>query len=126
LAKQPATAPIEPNAGSTPVAAAVQPVPAAPPASASVDHLLTITSEQFGERERAEWEHELLAAPVSALFKVAHNAQAAEMRGLAARMFADRYGDLPPSPAPKPAARPAETAESKALKRRSSRHKTNR
>jgi hypothetical protein len=97
-----------------------------PPSSASVDHLLSITSEQFGKRDRGELEKELLAAPVSALFKVAHNALAAEMRGVAARMFADRYGDVPPIPEAKPAARPAETPEMKARKRRSSRHKTNR
>ena len=47
-------------------------------------------------------EKELLAAPVSALFKVAHNAAADEVRGMAARMFTDRYGDLPASTAPNP------------------------
>jgi hypothetical protein len=57
---------------------------------------------------------------------VAHNALADEVRGIAARMFADRYGDLPASTSPKPPARPTETPEMKARKRRSSRHKTNR
>ncbi|HEX4145665.1 MAG TPA: hypothetical protein VHY91_19320 [Pirellulales bacterium] len=105
--------------------AAPQPAPATPPASASVDHLLVLTAEQFGQYDRAELEKELLAAPVSALFKVAHNALAADLRGMAARMFAERYGDPPLSPPPKPA-RPVETPEMKARKRRSSRHKTNR
>jgi hypothetical protein len=123
--KEPARAPTEPAAA--PISAPPQqPAPALPPSSATVDHLLSVTSEQFAERDRAELEKELLAAPVSALFKVAHNALAPEMRGIAAQMFSDRYGDLPPGTPPKPAARPAETPESKALKRRSSRHKTNR
>jgi hypothetical protein len=117
----------EPVAPVEPVAAVVpQPAAAPPPSSASVDHLLSVTSEQFAARDRAAWEKELLAAPVSALFKVAHNALAAEMRGLAGQMFADRYGDVPPGPEAKPPARPVETPEMKARKRRSSRHKTNR
>jgi hypothetical protein len=99
---------------------------AQPPASGQIDHLLLITSEQFAACDRGAMEKELLAAPVSALFKVAHNALAAEVRGMAASMFAQRYGDLPENPGPKPPTRPAETPEMKARKRRSSRHKTNR
>jgi hypothetical protein len=88
--------------------------------------LLAITSEEFGQRDQRAIETELREAPVSALFKVAHNAAAAEVRGLAARMFAARYGDLPPNTAAQPKARPVETPEMKARKRRSSRHKAKR
>ena len=131
--KPPLAAATAPGAGPAIDGSAAAPQPAAPvplaaaaPSSATIDHLLSITSGQFAQRDRAALEKELLLAPVSALFKVAHNALAAEMRGIAARMFAERYGDLPPSPSPKPAPRPAETPEMKARKRRSSRHKTNR
>ncbi len=117
--RQPAVVPIAPAPVWVP-----QPPAAMPPASGQIDHLLAITPEQFAEQDRGAIEKELLSAPVSALFKVAHNALAPEMRGLAARMFADRYGELPASTSPKPPAKKVESPEMKAHKRRSSRRKS--
>jgi hypothetical protein len=106
-------------------AAAVLPTagPATPPLSSrQIDHLLSITAEQFAERDRIEIEQELAAAPVSALFKLAHNALAADLRALAAQMFAERYRAEPLSTRPAVPTRQKESPELRAQKRRSSRH----
>jgi hypothetical protein len=92
--------------------------------STQVDHLLSITAEQFAERDRQQIEQELLAAPVSALFKLAHNAAATDLRALAAKMFADRYGAAPVSNSPVRTPRATESPEMRAQKRRSSKHRT--
>ena len=70
--------------------AAARPAPASG-SSAQADHLLSLTDEQFELCDRRRVDAELSAAPISALFKLAHQAKAAELRTLAASLFAERY-----------------------------------
>jgi hypothetical protein len=96
------------------------------PASAQIDHLLAMTAEQFEREDHASLEKELAGAPLSAVFKVAHNALSPELRTLADSVFTNRYGGLADALPPAPVQRPSEPPEFKAIKRRSSRHSKNR
>ncbi len=90
--------------------------------SAQADHLLSLTDEQFELCDRRRVDAELSAAPLSALFKLAHQAKAAELRTLAASLFAERYRAPVNPTSTQGTPRKKESPELRAQKRRSSRH----
>ena len=72
------------------VAATTVPTPILPP-SAQLDHLLEITPDQIDQMDRLKFTAELNAAPLSAVFKLAHNAKAPAVRSEAAKAYTNRY-----------------------------------
>lgn len=71
-----------------------------PPPSAQLDHLLQITPNQFDELDRLKLTAELNAAPLSAVFKLAHNAKAPAVRSEAAKAYTNRYKVAAPQNSP--------------------------
>lgn len=70
----------------------IPPLAASPPGSSYLDHLIEMTPDQFAQADRSKITADLHAAPVAAVFKVAHNAKAEALRSVAEKVFAQRYG----------------------------------
>jgi hypothetical protein len=51
-----------------------------------------MSQEQFNQADKSQLTSDLNAAPVSAVFKLAHNAKTDSLRALAEQVFAKRYG----------------------------------
>jgi hypothetical protein len=82
---------------------AVKLPPASPPPSAQLDHLLEITLDDFEKADQVAIARALNSAPLSAVFKLAHNAKAAAVRSKAADVYAKRYVSVAaPLSTPKP------------------------